>query len=395
MITYALTFVLGMAPLMLCAQLQVCITGGAGDGHASACGSNLASGISHSGGTGDGHAVQCGASVGSGVAYGGGMGDGHAKDCGGTAANNTIFAGSAGDGWNVSCGAQPSNNALFAGGTGDGTDAWCGTTPTTNLTFVGGADDGWDVGSGTVSFNALRIQVLLEGPYDPLAGLMRDDLRFLGFLPANEPYSAIGSPPIGHLPGTVSSSVFDVTGPDAIVDWIQLELRAPSDLLQPVARVDALVQRDGDVVATDGVGPVVFMQAAGNYFVVIRHRNHLAAMSAIPLALSCAPTPMDLTGTGALFGTQPTKNIGGTEVLWAGNTNSDGQLKYTGTNNDRDPILLRIGGSVPTNTVMGYFREDVNMDGTVKYTGAANDRDPILVNIGGTVPTSTRVQQVP
>lgn len=35
------------------------------------------------------------------------------------------------------------------------------------------------------------------------------------------------------------------------------------------------------------------------------------------------------------------------------------------------------------------------MDGQVKYTGAANDRDPILQNIGGSVPSNTRVEQLP
>ena len=29
------------------------------------------------------------------------------------------------------------------------------------------------------------------------------------------------------------------------------------------------------------------------------------------------------------------------------------------------------------------------MNVTVRYTGTNNDRDPILVNIGGTVPTNT------
>ena len=83
-------------------------------------------------------------------------------------------------------------------------------------------------------------------------------------------------------------------------------------------------------------------------------------------------------------------------VMWAGDTNGDGTLKYTGINNDRDPILVAIGGSVPTNTLNNvYDRRDVNMDGVVRYTGASNDRDPILVNIGGTVPTNTRVQQLP
>ncbi len=62
---------------------------------------------------------------------------------------------------------------------------------------------------------------------------------------------------------------------------------------------------------------------------------------------------------------------------------------------DRDPILTRNGGTVPTNTVSGYYTEDINLDGLVKYTGADNDRDPVLATIGGTVPTAVRVAQLP
>ena len=35
------------------------------------------------------------------------------------------------------------------------------------------------------------------------------------------------------------------------------------------------------------------------------------------------------------------------------------------------------------------------MDTQVKYTGSANDRDPILQNIGGSLPTNTRADQLP
>jgi len=37
----------------------------------------------------------------------------------------------------------------------------------------------------------------------------------------------------------------------------------------------------------------------------------------------------------------------------------------------------------------------VNMDGTAKYTGTGNDRDPILQNIGGVITTNVRVEQLP
>ena len=83
------------------------------------------------------------------------------------------------------------------------------------------------------------------------------------------------------------------------------------------------------------------------------------------------------------------------QLMWAGNAIHDDQLVYVGGSNDRDPILVAVGGSVPTNTATGYSMEDVNMDGVTRYVGGGNDRDPILVNIGGTVPTSVKVEQLP
>ena len=81
-----------------------------------------------------------------------------------------------------------------------------------------------------------------------------------------------------------------------------------------------------------------------------------------------------------------------------GNTNTAGvpeRVSYIGANNDRDPILVRVGGSTPTNVATGYYLEDVNMDGVVRYVGQNNDRDLILQTIGGSVPTSVIVGQTP
>jgi hypothetical protein len=69
---------------------------------------------------------------------------------------------------------------------------------------------------------------------------------------------------------------------------------------------------------------------------------------------------------------------------------------YVGAGNDRDAILIAVGGGTPSNTVSNvYDRRDVNLDGSIKYTGVNNDRDVILQTIGGTVPTATRTQQMP
>jgi hypothetical protein len=243
----------------------------------------------------------------------------------------------------------------------------------------------------------VAVKAVLEGPYDASSGLMVDGLRALGDFPLTQPYA--GAPFFYGGSEVVAPSVLALTGNDAIVDWVLMQLRSEVDPSLIVASRSALLQRDGDVVDTDGSSPVSFSAAAGNYYVAVLHRNHLGCMTASSIALSGAPVSLDLSSTGtSTYGTQARKSITGTfpaEVLWSGDVTFNGELKYIGASNDRDPILIEIGGSVPTNTSTGYRAEDVNMDGTVKYIGAGNDRDPILINIGGSVPTNTRVEQLP
>jgi glucose/arabinose dehydrogenase len=246
----------------------------------------------------------------------------------------------------------------------------------------------------------LSPKVFLEGPYDNAVVQMKDDLRSTGVLPTTEPYSALGFPAEGWGGETVAPAVLAVTGVNAIVDWVRIELRQSGTPTTIVASVNALVQRDGDVVATDGISAVTVYEIPGNYHVAVRHRNHLGCMSAGTFPLTTTATTVDFRSTlMPVFGTNARKPIGAQLVLWSGNTTHDSPppslIKYTGTANDRDPILTAIGGTLPTATINGYFITDVNMDGIVKYAGSANDRDPILVNVGGTVPTATRAEQVP
>ena len=96
-----------------------------------------------------------------------------------------------------------------------------------------------------------------------------------------------------------------------------------------------------------------------------------------------------------VWGTNARKDAGGKQLLWSGDANGNGQVKYTGTGNDRDAILVLIGGTQPNAIVAGYYRQDVNLDGKVKYGGPGNDRDRILLTIGGTTPNAVRTGQVP
>jgi uncharacterized repeat protein (TIGR03803 family) len=240
----------------------------------------------------------------------------------------------------------------------------------------------------------LSARLFLEGPFVSGTGLMNDALRTQPAFPLSEPFTALGFTNV--VSGSINASVLATTGNNAITDWLLVELRNKNNSAQVVTAVPALLQRDGDVVALDGVSPVAIAQPADNYFVAFRHRNHLGVMTLNSLALSGTATSLDMT-TGAVptFGTAAQKQVGSVWTSWAGNATPNNQLKYTGSGNDRDPILLAIGGSVPTNTITGYRVEDCNMDAVVKYTGSANDRDIILLNIGGSVPTNTRAEQLP
>lgn len=244
---------------------------------------------------------------------------------------------------------------------------------------------------------AISPKVLLGGPYVQATQLMTDGLRGSGLTPITEPYTALGYTYVNGGGGeTTTAAALAVTGNNAIVDWVVVELRNTTSPYAVVATKSALVQRDGDVVAASGTGPVLFNRPAGNYRVAIRHRNHLGVMTNTSRALSTTTTVVDFSlTTTTTYGTNAQATIGTRRVLWAGDCRGDGNLKYTGINNDRDLILVRIGGAIASNTTTGYYRDDVNMDGIVKYTGINNDRDPILVNIGGSIASNVVLQQLP
>ncbi len=240
-------------------------------------------------------------------------------------------------------------------------------------------------------------RVRLGGPAFS-AGLMSDTLRSQDLLPEVEPYIPLNYDHALHGGGeSADPPVFATAGSTAIVDWVVVELREATDPAQVIATRSALLRRDGQVKDVDGISDLVFGVPRGDYHVAIRHRNHLGVMSAAPLALSRTPLPIDFTDPlTPTFGVDAQNAVGANTVLWPGDANFDGMVKYTGADNDRDVVLVAIGGMQPTAVVSGvYDPADVNLDGTVKYVGAANDRDVILQTIGGGTPTAVRVEQIP
>jgi hypothetical protein len=251
----------------------------------------------------------------------------------------------------------------------------------------------------------LSPKVLLAGPYNAVTGLMSDSLRENHLLPFTEPYSTapLNFPQISYTGGeTVTQAILSVTGNNAIVDWILLEVRSATNPTQVIATKRALLQRDGDVVsATDGVSMVSFpSQNAGNYYVSIKHRNHLGVMTAVPLYLSAVTTVIDFTSSDQVWVNplilNPPRKVDGTlRLLFVGDANANKSVKYNGYSNDKDQVLNTVGLASPNNIVTGYRLEDVNMDSKVKYNSTDNDRTVILNSVGAGTPNTILFQHTP
>jgi len=290
--------------------------------------------------------------------------------------------------------------------------AGTGTTYTISGTYTYNYTNAYGCASrDTLKLNMhvqVSVKAFLAGPYDVSTGLMHDSLRVNGLIPTANPYTSPTYAAIGD-PGTdtVSQAILAVTGNDAIVDWVLVELRSVTNTV--IANKRALIQRDGDVVsATDGVSPVAFnTMLPASYYVSIKHRNHMGIMSSTSTRLNGCATSIDLTGASGVWvnstlsaNNAPRKQVTGTYpayVLWSGDANSNKNVKYNGNvGNDKDAILTALGGTANSNnTLNAYRKEDVNMDGKVRYNNTDNDRQIILNNVGTLTPNKILSQHTP
>jgi len=277
----------------------------------------------------------------------------------------------------------------------------------------------------------LQLRVYLEGALTNNASatapdgrpLMRDDLRASPFtsanyLPSTDPYSTattysnFTAAYTKITPGTLAqyktipspTSVFAVTGQNAIVDWVFVELRSKTNSATVLATRAALVQRDGDVVDLDGVSCLSFAGiVSDNYFVAIRHRNHLGAMTKL------AQTPAQLGGlidftvpATPLFDFGTTKSAGvdytglaehnsvvGTyRALWLGDVDANRKVKLVAPNDDPSSLLFSVVRYPANSSALanfaggyGYLQGDVDMNSKAKFLAPSDDQSFIQFQV--------------
>ncbi len=127
------------------------------------------------------------------------------------------------------------------------------------------------IGSTTNSSVVVSIKIFLEGPYN--SPNMNASLT----IPTTSPYQ--------EDPETVSS-IPNISG-NEVVDWVLVQLRDQNNETNILESQSAFLLQDGTVVDVDGSNPVQFSQPGNtSYYIAVKHRNHLAVMSANPVQLT-------------------------------------------------------------------------------------------------------------
>ena len=122
----------------------------------------------------------------------------------------------------------------------------------------------WKTRIGSVSFGIpVSISVIFEGAYNSTNENMNTSIN--SNIPVNSPYS--------EAPASIGSI------PSNIVDWVLVELRTDENESSTIRKKSGLLKSDGTIVGLDGISPLVFNINTGNYYIVVKHRNHLGVMS--------------------------------------------------------------------------------------------------------------------
>ncbi len=236
----------------------------------------------------------------------------------------------------------------------------------------------------------LNLKAAIQGALlNSNSNLMRDDLRVKNLIPLTEPFTALDNfMHVGSGGGeTISNSLLSVTGNNAIVDWVFIEIINGNNVL---ATKSALLTRNHQVISNTGETILNFENVPpGNYFVAIKHRNHFACMTANTITFNGNVNFLDFTDLNTnLWGNNGSVIIDGSfQALWTGNTNNDDQIIFQGANNDVGSIFFEVlldpdNDESSTNFIRNaYSTNDLNLDGNVIYQGIGNDLNAIFFNV--------------
>jgi spore germination protein YaaH len=269
------------------------------------------------------------------------------------------------------CSAALNLNTLItgtAGGTFSGTGVSSNTFNPSGLS-VGNYNVTYTVGSGTCAATQtqtinvtacppsglqVRLRVFLQGPYRFGLNVMTTDLRNIGtnILPLSQPYNTA---PWNYGGAEAFANVTAI--PTDMTDWVLVELRQMSNNTLVATQVGCL-KADGSLWTTSGFEGLYFNVNAGNYRIIVRHRNHLAVASAAGVAIPTV-NPYDFTvAANVAGGTTQLADLNGNATLYglfSGDNNADGIISVADYN-----VLMN-----QVSQLNVYLTSDVNLNRSV------------------------------
>lgn len=203
----------------------------------------------------------------------------------------------------------------------------------------------------------VKAKIFLEGCYNTETNQM--GVAINSSIPLTSPYSQ-DARTVGSIPATIT-------------DWALVELRSTASGAA-VASASAFLRQDGCIVADNGTTDYIILTAdPGSYYLVVRHRNHLAVMSDETHAFNgISSTLYNFTVDAATafdkyYGGQAALLETGVYGMFCGDPNGSDGINAT----DYLSAKTQIGNS-------GYYEQDCNLSGAVNAT----DYLAIKTNIG-------------
>jgi hypothetical protein len=189
------------------------------------------------------------------------------------------------------------------------------------------------------------LRILLEGSYRD--GKMRTDLKHSDLLPIYQPYNM--------SPWNINGDVSVGTIPENCVDWILVQLR--NDLTNTVNSKVALLTNDGTVLNTEGCSFTYWSIPSGEYYIVIKHRNHLSIMSAQKVKIEQGESVnYDFTDSQSkAYGENSMASVG------------DGKYAMIAGDGDANGVVNILDYSTVANSILsiGYALGDIDMNGVM------------------------------
>ena len=226
----------------------------------------------------------------------------------------------------------------------------------------------------------INLKALLNGANDGSGGMNANIISVLKNVyengNASTPYAG------GSLQGALGTSgamaIPNDGGAGNAVDVVQIELRDQTNPNTIVATTYGFIMADGDVRDFPGgastyvaISDVNFCGVLdGDYYVVVKHRNHLPIRSANPITLTNSNSftvgvvSLDLTNPANVYNSSSGFcNIdAGKAYMWEGNVYDDALVSDLGEVNATDFFIVSTKNDIGAT---GYVTEDIDLDGDV------------------------------